>query len=223
MKKDKVIFFIFVLPILANCQSLDPLNKASKDIESSYFDRNNGPDIRGIISYDKYQVVVANGDETVLEIANRLELEPRKFALFNGLVESYRPRQGELLALNENISPIKKATESSWTQKNTKDIIEKVKEKKQASIPKNGYAKHKVEAGETIYSIGRLYNVSVTSLAKINNLDTEFTINVGQNIIVPIAQNRIVSKKINKKSASTKIVVDKKNSERSSSRSGLRI
>ena len=79
MKKKTVISLIFVLPILANCQSLEPSNKASKEFQSSYFDKDKGPDIRGVISYDKYQVVVANGDETVLEIANRLELDPKKF------------------------------------------------------------------------------------------------------------------------------------------------
>ena len=36
------------------------------------FDKRKLPDARGIISYDKYQVVIANGDETVLEIAKRL-------------------------------------------------------------------------------------------------------------------------------------------------------
>ena len=84
------------------------------------FDTKMQPDIRGIISYDKYQVVVANGNETVLDIAKRLDLDPRKFSLFNGLVESYRPRQGELLALNKKIDPIKNTNKTVWSQKNTK-------------------------------------------------------------------------------------------------------
>ena len=101
MKKKTVITLLFVLPILVNCQNIENTQTANLEIESMSFDQNKQPDFRGIITYDKYQVVVANGNETVLEIAKRLGLDPRKFSLFNGLVGSYRPRQGELLALNK--------------------------------------------------------------------------------------------------------------------------
>ena len=108
MKKKAVITLLFVPIILVSCQTLDHSEKENFSIESTSLDEKPRPDIRGIISYEKYQVAVANGNETVLEIANRLALDPKKFALFNGLVESYRPRKGELLALNKNIKPIKK-------------------------------------------------------------------------------------------------------------------
>ena len=148
------------------------------------------------ITYNKYQVVVANGNETVVDIANRLGLDPRKFSLFNGLVGSYRPRQGELLALNKNLDQIKEINSNVWSQKNTKNVLEKVKEKKRSQLHQKDLAKHKVEAGETIYSIARLYSVSVTSLAKLNSLDAEFTIYVGQLLLVPISQKNIkLSKK----------------------------
>ena len=212
MNIKTILTFIFILPILVNCQNLDHSENINQDAESFYIEDKARADIRGIISYDKYQVVVANGNETVSEIAKRLDLDPRKFSLFNGLVESYRPRQGEFLALNKKITPIKKVTESTWSKKSTKNAIERVKEKKQLSNLTKGYAKHKVETGETIYSIARLYNASVTSLAKLNKLDAEFTIYVGQNIIVPIAQSKIKSKKDNKKLDSKNVVVSKKNS-----------
>ena len=212
MNIKTVITLIFILPILVNCQTVDHTENINQDAENSYFDNKARADIRGVISYDKYQVVVANGNETVSEIAKRLNLDPRKFSMFNGLVESYRPMQGELLALNKKIAPIKKITESTWSQKSTKNVIERVKEKKQLSNLTKGYAKHKVETGETIYSIARLYNASVTSLAKLNKLDAEFTIYVGQNIIVPIAQNKIKPKRDNKKLTSKNVVVNKKNS-----------
>ena len=216
MKKNTVITFIFVLLILANCQSVEQSEKADQKIKSSFFDGKTRPDSRGIISYDKYQVVVANGNETVLEIANRLNLDPREFSLFNGLVESYRPRQGELLALNQNIVPTKKLAENAWSQKNTKNVLEKVKKTKQVSVTTGGYAKHKIETGETIYSVARLYNVSVTSLAKLNKLDSEFTIYVGQIILVPIQQKKINVSKDSKKSAE-KQIMNKKNSKQNSS------
>ena len=108
MKINTVITLLLVLPILVNCQTIEN-TKSNLEVEPMSFDKKTQrPDIRGIISYDKYQVVVANGNETVEDIAKRLGLDPRKFSLFNGLVESYRPRQGELLALNKKIDPIKK-------------------------------------------------------------------------------------------------------------------
>ncbi len=217
MKKETLITFIFVLPILVNCQSLQNSEMKNQNVNSSFLEGTR-PDNRGIISYDKYQVVVANGKETVLEIANRLNLNPKSFSLFNGLIESYRPRQGELLALNQNILPIKKTAESSWSQKSTKNVLEKVKETQQASINRDSYVKHKIETGETIYSIARLYNVSVTSLAKLNKLDAEFTIYVGQIIIVPIKKKKISPIKETKNSNVREPVSNKKITTKSSSK-----
>ena len=211
MDKKTVITLIFVLPILVNCQTSERGETLNLGLNSISFDEKTQPDIRGIISYDKYQIVVANGNETVFEIANRLNLDPRKFSLFNGLVESYRPRRGEMLALNKKIEPLKKTNKSVWSQKSTKNVLERVKETKQVSVQSKGFAKHEVEAGETIYSIARLYNVSVTSLAKLNKLDAEFTIYLGQNIIIPIAKNNINPKRDKINAASKDLIDDKKN------------
>ena len=211
MKNKAVITLLFVSTILVSCQTLDHSEKENFSIESASFDEKPKPHIRGIISYEKYQVVVANGNETVLEIANRLGLDPRNFSLFNGLVESYRPRKGELLALNKNIEPIKKPNKSVWSQKNTKNVLERVQETKKVTVPTKGFAEHRVESGETIYSIARLYNVSVTSLAKLNKLDAEFTIYIGQDIIVPIAQPKIKPLKKKIKPTDEKLVDNEKN------------
>ncbi len=216
MNKKAVITLLIVLPILVNCQTLEYKEKSKFGIESASLDKKIRPDNRGIISYEKYQVVVANGDETVLEIANRLGLDPRNFSLFNGLVESYRPRKGELLALNKNIEPIKKINKSVWSQKSTKNVLERVQKTKKVSVPTKDFAEHRVETGETIYSIARLYNVSVTSLAKLNKLDAEFTIYLGQNIIVPIVQPKINPLREEIKSADNKLVENKKNNSENS-------
>ena len=89
--------------------------------------------------------------------------------------------------------------------------MERAKATKQVPVPTRDFAKHTVETGETIYSIARLYNVSVTSLAKLNKLDAEFTIYLGQNIIIPITQNKINLSKEKIKTASKKLVDNQKN------------
>ncbi len=213
MKKKTVITSLFVLPILVNCQNIENTQTASFEIERMSFDQNKQPDIRGIVTYNKYQVVVANGNETVEEIAKRLGLNPRKFSLFNGLVGSYRPRQGELLALNKNLDQIKEINSNVWSQKNAKNVLEQVKEKKRTSATKKDLANHKVEAGETIYSIARLYNVSVTSLAKLNSLDAEFTIYVGQLLLVPISQKKMNLSKKDIKPTRKTTIPNKNNSQ----------
>ena len=213
MKKKTVITSLFVLPILVNCQNIENTQTANFEIESMSFDQNKQPDIRGIVTYNKYQVVIANGNETVGEIAKRLGLDPRKFSLFNGLVGSYRPRQGELLALNKNLDQIKEINSNVWSQKNAKNVLEQVKEKKRTSATKKDLANHKVEAGETIYSIARLYNVSVTSLAKLNSLDAEFTIYVGQLLLVPISQKKMNLSKKDIKPALKTTIPNKNNSQ----------
>ena len=218
MKKKTVIILLFVLPNLMSCQNLETTETANMEIDSMAFDQTIQPDVRGIITYDRYQVVVANGNETVLEIAKRLNLNPRKFSLFNGLVESYRPRQGELLALNENIDAIKKTNSNSWSQKSTKTVLDRVKETKRPSVTPQDFAKHKVEAGETIYSIARLYSVSVTSLAKLNRLDAEFTIYMGKALIIPITQKNLKRKKSKIEPASENSIQSKPNNLQNSAK-----
>jgi murein DD-endopeptidase MepM/ murein hydrolase activator NlpD len=47
--------------------------------------------------------------------------------------------------------------------------------------------RHKVERGETAYSIARLYDVSVRALADWNGLDSDFTVREGQFLLIPVS------------------------------------
>ena len=53
--------------------------------------------------------------------------------------------------------------------------------------------RHRVEAGETAYSIARLYGVSVTALASWNGLGSDLAVRENQELLIPIvgAANRI--------------------------------
>ena len=97
-------------------------------------------------------------------------------------------------------------------------MLERVQETKKVSFPTKHFAEHRVETGETIYSIARLYNVSVTSLAKLNKLDAEFTIYLGQNIIVPIAQPKLNRLREETKPAGKKLAETKNNNSKNSLR-----
>jgi murein DD-endopeptidase MepM/ murein hydrolase activator NlpD len=47
--------------------------------------------------------------------------------------------------------------------------------------------RHQVKRGETAFTISRLYNVSVRSLAEWNGLGAEYTIREGQYLLIPVA------------------------------------
>jgi len=46
--------------------------------------------------------------------------------------------------------------------------------------------RHKVERGETAFSIARLYDVSVRAIADWNGLDSDFTVREGQFLLIPV-------------------------------------
>ena len=48
--------------------------------------------------------------------------------------------------------------------------------------------RHQVKRGETAYTISRLYNVPVQSLAEWNGLGSDFAIREGQYLLIPVAQ-----------------------------------
>ncbi|MDQ2092604.1 LysM peptidoglycan-binding domain-containing M23 family metallopeptidase [Rhodalgimonas zhirmunskyi] len=48
--------------------------------------------------------------------------------------------------------------------------------------------RHKVQRGETAYTVARLYNVSVRSLAEWNGLGPDFAIREGQFLLIPVAE-----------------------------------
>ena len=59
-----------------------------------------------------------------------------------------------------------------------------------AAAPTSGQepTRHKVERGETAYTIARLYNVPVKSLAEWNGLGPDFAIREGQFLLIPVAR-----------------------------------
>ncbi|TDL84398.1 LysM peptidoglycan-binding domain-containing protein, partial [Meridianimarinicoccus aquatilis] len=57
------------------------------------------PDARGVISYPNYQVAVAQENDTIGAMAARLGLGAEALAEANGLPETSRLREGELLLL----------------------------------------------------------------------------------------------------------------------------
>ena len=161
------------------------------------------PDDRGVISYPGYQVVVARRGDTVSSIAARLSLDTGTLASFNGISTDATLREGEVVALPGRVSEPSPATGAPTTgpiQPIDVSSIATTALDRAASQPAaaGGLAplpggaqtgaepiRHKVQPGETAFSISRLYNVPATTLAAWNGLSGDLAVREGQYLLIP--------------------------------------
>lgn len=161
------------------------------------------PDNRGVISYPGYQVVVAQQNDTITSIAGRLGLNANTLATYNGIAVDATLRQGEVVALPNRVSEPSPATGATSTGPiqplDVSAIATTALDRAAASQPaaSGGLAplpstqtgaepiRHKVQRGETAFSISRLYNVPVGTLASWNGLSGDLAVREGQYLLIP--------------------------------------
>jgi murein DD-endopeptidase MepM/ murein hydrolase activator NlpD len=159
------------------------------------------PDNRGIISYPNYQVAVAQRGDTLATLAARVGLPAEELARYNGVQTGDPLRAGEVIALPRRVAepspatgavttgPIRPASEIDITTL-ASDAIERSAPTPAAArpAPQTGTEpiRHQVKRGETAFTVARLYNVSVRSLAEWNGLDSAFTLREGQYLLIPV-------------------------------------
>ena len=168
------------------------------------------PDERGVISYPTYQVVVARQDDTIRAIAGRLGMNADEIARYNGVEPDAMLRRDEIVALPGRVGEQPGA--AGGTQPfDVAAVATSALDRADASgpitatplAPASGAAapaaspapapaasgtepiRHQVVRGESAFSIARLYNVPVTSIAEWNGLNSEFTIREGQFLLIP--------------------------------------
>ena len=156
------------------------------------------PDSRGIISYPGYQVAVAKRGDTLTSLADRIGADAAELARYNGMQPTDGLRKGEVIALPNRVSepsggPIQPPKQVDITaladgaikSADTKPVSSSTLEP--ASQTGVEPVRHRVERGETAYTIARLYNVSVRSLADWNGLGSDFAVREGQHLLIPVA------------------------------------
>ncbi|MEO1106511.1 MAG: peptidoglycan DD-metalloendopeptidase family protein [Pseudomonadota bacterium] len=156
------------------------------------------PDARGVITYPNYQVAVARRGDTVRDVAARVGLPEGELSRFNGLQTTDTLREGEILALPRSVgatsgvdiasiagSAIDQAPATGGVQTTT---LEPAKPAAAPAPTPTGPEpiRHKVKRGETAYTISRLYQVPVESLAEWNGLGPDFAIREGQYLLIPV-------------------------------------
>lgn len=167
------------------------------------------PDNRGVISYPNYQVAVARRGDTLADVAKRVNADPVALARFNGINVDDALRKDEIIALPGRVaepSPATGAATSGPIQPidiNTLaggaiDRAPATPGVQTAALPPATTApqgqtgrepvRHKVERGETAYTVARLYNVPVKALSEWNGLGADFAVRAGQYLLIPVAK-----------------------------------
>ncbi|MEM8577716.1 MAG: LysM peptidoglycan-binding domain-containing M23 family metallopeptidase [Pseudomonadota bacterium] len=164
------------------------------------------PDDRGVISYPGYQVAVARRGDTVTDVAARVGLPEAELARFNGIAPDVGLRAGEVIALPRRVTDPSPATGAIGTgpiRPAPVDVtelagaaIDAAPDTTPAPAPARPARvqtgeepiRHRVERGETAYTIARLYQVPVRSLAEWNGLGSDFAIREGQFLLIPTAR-----------------------------------
>nr|WP_246149602.1 LysM peptidoglycan-binding domain-containing protein [Tritonibacter litoralis] len=166
-------------------------------------------DARGLISYPSYQVAVAQRGDTVADVANRIGLPAGEIARFNGVQPDDKLRPGEVIALprrapdvlpqSEDVAPggvdiaalagqaIDTAPLTSDNPGSATPTTIQPRPEPVAPEVQDGPepVRHKVKRGETAFTISRLYQVPVKSLAEWNGLGSNFAIREGQYLLIP--------------------------------------
>ena len=150
------------------------------------------PDSRGVISYPDYQVAVADRGDTIESVATRLGLDAPSLARFNGIEEGAPLRPGEIIALPSRVAAAPTATTGTQAGTAAPGSVDigalaggaiarsqgtgSGNDVRVAALPPAAPAtstaaaevpvRHKVVRGETAYTISRLYDVPVSSLAE---------------------------------------------------------
>jgi murein DD-endopeptidase MepM/ murein hydrolase activator NlpD len=180
------------------------------------------PDTRGIISYPGYQVAIARQGDTVESVAARVGIPAPELASYNALPPLAPLRAGEVLALPRRVAdsapvpapaPAPGAAIPPATSGGRIDVttiaggaIDRAAggsaaaaapAAKPAAAPAGAEpARHKVERGETAYSIARLYNVNVKALADWNGLGNDLAVREGQILLIPVAAGAPAPQKV---------------------------
>ena len=192
VKQKPIVFIILILGLFINVSCRSTINNPLKENQSSQYKQidtisRGEPDQRGIITYDTYQILIANGSETIGQIATRLGINKEKLALYNGLIPNYRPRAEEMIALPED----QFISSSGWSTEITSAAIESVPAKDRKLSSANNPLRHRIKKGDTVYSLARKYKVSVNSIATWNGLGPDLEIKTGREIIIPAAASSV--------------------------------
>jgi murein DD-endopeptidase MepM/ murein hydrolase activator NlpD len=150
------------------------------------------PDNRGIISYPSYQVAIAEPGDTVSDVAARVGVPAAELASFNGMRDGVPLRSGETLVLPGRVAEPTAASGAVDVAAVAGSAIERaggVQTQPLDPVVQPGGLEpkqHRVEDGETAFSIARLYGVTPRALSDWNGLNADLDVRTGQILLIPV-------------------------------------
>ncbi|MCY4303172.1 MAG: LysM peptidoglycan-binding domain-containing M23 family metallopeptidase [Aestuariivita sp.] len=203
MTFTKLRIFILITPLtLISCSEISEVDLrgnfggfTTSEVATTLIQERPFPDDRGLITYPNFQFAVARRADTIETIARRLGVDPQELADFNKIDLNTSLHSGELIALpyRINIRGVKSSTQVDLATL-ANNALEGIPNSKVINndstsarrLPTGDQPiRHRVLIGETAYTIARLYNVPVQSLADWNGLDSDYKIREGQYLLIP--------------------------------------
>lgn len=124
---------------------------------------------------------------TLYSLAKEFNLQQKDIVTLNPEIDEFGIKEGQMIKI-----PVKEI-------KQTKPV--------EVEVSASNYKTHLVKVGETLYSLSKLYQVSIDSIKLVNNGLPE-GLKVDQTILLPIKQGRIASQNIAQTTIVTSNVVD---------------
>ncbi len=210
IRRSKPRFWLAATSVLALSACADGFDMDMRDLSGGFdttdatrlaTDPRPEPDARGVITYPNFQVAVAEQGDTIVTLADRLGLPPAELASYNGISPDTRLRNGEVIALPRKVGGGAGGNvDIASVAGGALDRVDGGNRNSAAPVttttlaPVDGAApsgpepvRHKVQRGETAYSIARLYKVSVRALADWNGLSPDMNVREGQTLLIPVA------------------------------------
>lgn len=146
-----------------------------------------------------YELVKVKKGDNLAKIAKRFGVSTSKLASINGISKKHAVRPGQILKVPPHMEarpgPVTVAVgESKPQQTRAQKRAEELEEAKASSKKGKGkksktvavaYQVHKVKSGQTLSSIAKRYNTSVSSLREANNLGGDSHIKPGMKLKIP--------------------------------------
>ncbi|MCY3675243.1 MAG: LysM peptidoglycan-binding domain-containing protein [Paracoccaceae bacterium] len=134
-------------------------------------------DSDGIFQFDNRRYVEVRRFETLYDVARRINEDPLVIAELNKIRPDQSLQPGKVLLLPYG-------TQANETGNEAGEQITSEQEIDITGRTEN-YYRHRVQKGETAYSIANLYDISVRTLADWNELDADFSVMEGEILIIP--------------------------------------
>ena len=155
------------------------------------------PDLNGVITYPTYQVAVARRDDTPVTVAGRIGVDAQALADYNAISINTALRSGEVLAIPNGTTGTIGGTTAASDQVDVTTLasnaINRAGTQTTTVAPAANATttigpepiRHQVKRGETAYSIARLYNLPVRTIAEWNGLGADLAVREDQYLLIP--------------------------------------